>query len=98
MNYSVFGRSRVALKIFDTEAEAQNFLKYAKSNFIRFAFLMTDESLTSLAKWVPDINNYKSDNGLIDFSKNINDEIYRLFEISDKERLYIDKVIAKKDE
>jgi len=97
-NYSVFGRSRVALKIFDTEAEAQNFLKYAKSNFIRFAFLMTDESLTSLAKWVPDINNYKSDNGLIDFSKNINDEIYRLFEISDKERLYIDKVIAKKDE
>ena len=67
-NHSAFGRARVALKVFDTEKEAQNFFVYAKSNFIRFAFLMTEESLTSLAKLVPDIKNYKDDNGVIDFA------------------------------
>lgn len=49
-NHSAFGRSRVALKTFETENEARNFFKYATSEIIRFAFLMTDESLTSLAK------------------------------------------------
>ena len=68
-NYSAFGRSRVALKTFDTEQEARNFLKYATSEIIRFAFLLTDESLTSLAKKVPDIENYTDQNGLIDFMK-----------------------------
>lgn len=33
-NHSVFGRSRVALKIFDTESEALNFYKYANSEII----------------------------------------------------------------
>ncbi len=33
-NYSAFGRSRVALKNFNTEEEAKNFLAYAKSKFI----------------------------------------------------------------
>jgi hypothetical protein len=59
---------------------------------------MTDESLTSLAKWVPDIENYKSNNGIIDFSEDINNEVYNLFGISSQDRAYIDNVIAKKDE
>ena len=37
-NHSAFGRSRIALKAFDTEQEAQNFYKYMKSYIIRFAF------------------------------------------------------------
>ena len=45
-NHSAFGRSRVALKTFETEKEARNFLKYATSEIIRFAFLMTDESVS----------------------------------------------------
>ena len=57
-NYSVFGRARVALKIFKTEKEARNFYQYVRSELIRFAFLMTDESLTSLAKQVPDVLDY----------------------------------------
>ena len=52
-NHSAFGRSRVALKTFATEKEAINFFKYATSEIIRFAFLLTDESLTSLAKKFP---------------------------------------------
>jgi len=44
-NHSAFGRSRVALKTFATEKEAINFFKYATSEIIRFAFLLTDVSI-----------------------------------------------------
>ena len=97
-NQSAFGRSRVALKAFNTEIEAKNFLAYAKSELIRFAFLLTDESLTSLAKLVPDILNYADDNGLIDFSQDVNSQLYALFEIDENSQAYIKDVISKKAE
>mgnify|MGYP004700108803 FL=1 len=71
-NHSAFGRSRVALKTFATEKEAINFFKYATSEIIRFAFLLTDESLTSLAKKVPDLLTYSDENGIIDYNNDIN--------------------------
>ena len=86
----------VALKTFETEIEANNFLKYAKSDFIRFAFLLTDESLTSLAKLVPDIINYKTENGIIDFSKDIDKQLYSIFEIPEEQQQYIRNVLSKK--
>ena len=95
-NYSAFGRSRVALKTFDTEREAQNFLKYATSELIRFAFLLTDEALTSLAKKVPDIVNYKDDNGIIDFNKDIDMQLYELFNIGEADQAFIKKTLARK--
>ena len=97
-NYSAFGRSRVALKIFDTESEAKNFFKYANSELIRFAFLMTDENLTSLAKQVPDILDYSNDNGVIDFSRDINQQLYTLFEIDETNQAHIKEVLATKPE
>ena len=93
-NYSAFGRSRVALKIVDTEIEAKNFFKYANSELIRFAFLMTDENLTSLAKQVPDIGNYTNDNGIIDFNGDINKQLYELFEIDENNQEHIKEVLA----
>lgn len=96
-NHSAFGRSRVALKSFKTQKEAENFFKYAQSFLIRFAFLMTDESLTSLAKRVPDIKDYSDDNGYIDFSKDINEQLYEMFDIDPEERRYIERMIAVKD-
>ena len=99
-NHSAFGRSRVALKAFDGEdaqQQAENFYKYVKSELIRFAFLMTDESLTSLAKRVPDIVDYSNDNGYIDFSGNVNEQVYRLFGINDDDqKAYIRSVLATK--
>ena len=97
-NYSVFGRSRVALKTFRTEKEARNFYKYVKSDLIRFAFLMTDESLTSLAKQVPDILNYSDDNNWIDFNLDINDQLYKLFDIDKDSQSYIKDILSKKAE
>ena len=95
-NYSAFGRSRVALKTFDTEAEARNFFKYATSEVIRFAFLLTDESLTSLAKKVPDLMDYSKENPLIDYSKNINEQLYELFGIDENNQKHIKDVLATK--
>ena len=95
-NYSAFGRVKVALKTFETEKEANNFYKYVDSELIRFTFLLTDEALTSLAKQVPDIINYKDDNGIIDFEEDINEQLYSLFEISPKEQEHIKLILQKK--
>lgn len=97
-NHSAFGRSRVALKTFDTRKEAENFYKYVKSELIRFAFLMTDESLTSLAKLVPDIEDYKDNNGIIDFSKDLNEQLYKIFEISEDSQIHIKQILSTKAE
>ncbi|MCM0600991.1 Eco57I restriction-modification methylase domain-containing protein [Periweissella ghanensis] len=88
-NHSAFGRSRVALKSFKTLGEAQNFLKYVSAPLIKYAFLMTDESLTSLAKKVPDILDYTDSNKFIDFSKDVNNELNKLFGITEDEELYL---------
>lgn len=95
-NHSAFGRSRVALKTFETEKEARNFFKYATSEIIRFAFLMTDESLTSLAKKVPDLIDYTDNNGLIDYDGDVNFQLYKLFEIDSKQQEYIKEVLSSK--
>lgn len=96
-NHSAFGRSRVALKTFATKQEAKNFFKYATSEIIRFAFLLTDESLTSLAKKVPDLLDYSDSNGLIDYSGNVNNQLYALFGIDDQNQQHIKEVLASKN-
>lgn len=95
-NFSAFGRSRVALKTFASKTEANNFFNYAESELIRFAFLMTDENLSSLAKQVPDILNYRDDNGIIDFHGDINQQLYDLFEIDAANIAHIREVLASK--
>lgn len=95
-NHSAFGRSRVALKTFATEQEARNFFKYATSELIRFAFLLTDESLTSLAKKVPDLGNYSDDNGIIDYSGDVNAQLYDYFNISKEDQKHIKEILATK--
>lgn len=92
-NYSAFGRSRLALKSFLTYEEAQNFYKYVDSYLIRFMFLLTDEALSSLGKEVPDIGDYKSENGIIDFTKDIDSQLFDLFELTEQEIEYIKEVI-----
>ncbi|MGW7899861.1 Eco57I restriction-modification methylase domain-containing protein [Staphylococcus shinii] len=92
-NFSAFGRSRIALKSFETEKEAKNFYLYAQSKFIRFAFLTTDEALSSLGMKVPDILNYNDDNKYIDFEKDIDKQLFELFGLNDKQiKHVIDKV------
>ena len=90
-NHSAFGRSRLALKSFKTQEEAENFFKYAQSYLIRFSFLLTDESITSLGKEVPDILNYSCKNKFIDFNQNIDEQFKHLLGLTDEELVYMKK-------
>ncbi|MCO4666396.1 Type II restriction endonuclease [Streptococcus infantarius subsp. infantarius] len=83
--YTAFGRSRLALKAFDTEVEAQNFYEYVNSYFIRFAFLLTDENLSSLAKLVPDLLDYSNSQKLIDFSNDIDKQLFDILDLTSEE-------------
>ena len=88
-NHSAFGRSRLALRSFSTHEEAKNFFDYVSSYFVRYAFLLTDEALTSLGKEVPDIKDYTDGNPFIDFKRNIDVQLCQLFGLSDDEFEYM---------
>ena len=88
-NHSAFGRSRVALRSFKTEEEAHNFYLYVSSYVIRYAFLMTDEALSSLGKRVPDLLDYTTNSGIIDFSSDIDQQLCLLFDFTEEEMAYI---------
>ena len=92
-NHSAFGRSRVALKSFKTKAEAENFLKYANSYLMRFAFLLTDESLTSLGKEVPDLLDYSDNNKYVDYSQPIDEQLFKLFKLNSDQVNYVMDIV-----
>lgn len=96
-NHSAFGRSKVALKSFDTEEEAKNFFKYANSVFVRYAFLMSDEALSSPGMFVPDLTDYTNTNHIIDFEKNIDSQILDLLHISSTEFEYMVSLVGDKN-
>ena len=88
-NHSAFGRARLALRSFNTYEEAKHFFDYVRSYFIRYAFLLTDEALTSLGKEVPDLGDYSEGNALIDFNKDIDAQLCQLFNINNDEFAYM---------
>lgn len=96
-NHSAFGRSRVALGSFKTKEEANNFFKYCRTYLVRFMFLMTDESLTSLGKKVPDVMDYTGDNTIVDFSKDLNRQLYNAVGLTPEEINYVEGRIKGMD-
>ena len=92
-NHSAFGRSRVALNSFKTQQEAENFFKYANTYLIKFMFLMTDESLTSLAKRVPDLLDYTNENKIINFNDDLNDQLFKLVGLDETEIAYVKSTV-----
>ena len=95
-NKSAFGRSRVALKSFKTQQEAENFFKYISCHFIKYTFLLSDEALSSLARFVPDIGDYSNDHWFIDFTKSIAEidkQLYAKFGLTDEEIAFIESMI-----
>lgn len=55
---------------------------------IRYAFLMTDEALSTLGKRVPDFNDY-SDKCPLDFTRDLNEQLYKLFDLDERDIAYI---------
>lgn len=88
-NQSAFGRVRVALKSFNSKLEADNFFRYASSYVIRFAFLLTDEALSSLGKEVPDILDYTYGNQYVDFTKDVDEQLVETLGLSSSQFKYI---------
>ncbi len=76
-NHSAFGRARVALKSFRNCREAENFYAYMKTYVIRYAFLMTDEALTSLGKRVPDLLDYSDGSKGFDFGHDLDGQLFK---------------------
>lgn len=58
--------------------------------------MLTDESLTSLAKKVPDLLDYSDENSLIDYNGDVNAQLYNLFNIDKNNQLYIIEMLSKK--
>ena len=55
---------------------------------------MTDESLTSLGKRVPDLIDYKYSK-IVSFDSNLNDNLNKLIGLSEQEVIYIKSKIRK---
>ena len=91
-NHSVFGRSRIALGTFDTKKEAQNFYLYMKTNFVKFAFLMTDENLGTLGMKVPDLLCY-STNELVTFDEDLDNQLFKLCGFTEAECKYVEEFV-----
>jgi hypothetical protein len=51
-----------------------------------------------LAKLVPDIENYKDDNGVIDFSEDVDKQLFALFDLSIDQQNHIAKILSAKKE
>ena len=83
--YTAFGRSRLALKAFNSKQEAENFFNFVNSKFIRYAFLLTDENLSSFAKLVPDLVDYTENQKLIDFTRDIDKQFTKLLGLTSEE-------------
>ena len=92
-NHSAYGRSRVGLASFKTYIEAANFYTYVQSYFVRYAFLMTDEALSSVGMLVPDIMDYTANNGYIDFNSDIDTQLYRMVGLTADEVVYLKNVV-----
>ena len=60
-------------------------------------FLMTEEALTSLAKKVPDLLDYTDDCKIIDFSKDVNSQLYNLAGLTTEEINYVESNIRRSE-
>lgn len=78
--------------MFNTSQEAYNCEKYLQSTIIRFLFLMSDESLSTLGEYVPDWPSYIN-NSQINFSMDIDEQLKELCHFTDEEFDYIKETV-----
>ena len=92
-NFLNIGKNCCELRSEKREVLLVSFSDFAHFVFaIIYCFLLTDESLTSFARKVPDLGVYFSGQ-FVDFTKDINHQLCELIGLTDDEILYIDKRI-----
>lgn len=85
-NNTVIGESWVIFGAFDTKKEAYNYKKYLDSNIIKI--LLSESKGGKLKTWgyfVPDLGDYTDNNPDIDWSKPLDPQLYKLFDLSQEE-------------
>lgn len=60
----IHGRSRVSMAHFDTEEEAENYLRYTNTALFRALFSLSPDGLTQMGVFAPDLKDYTSNNPL----------------------------------
>lgn len=90
---TAFGRSRILMGYFNTPQEAKNYLEYLNSNCVQFLVNLT-VGTANIGKFVPDFINF-TNNQLINFSKDIDNQLYTLFELTDEEIKHICNTVDK---
>lgn len=88
-----FGRSKLVLRFVDTLEEANNCFNYINSNFILYGFYLVG-GITNGGKFCIDFIDYTNNNKFIDFSKNIDEQMYKLLDLSPNEIKHIEEVIG----
>ena len=78
---------------FNTLKEAKNYLEYLNSTCVQFLVNLT-VGTANIGKFVPDFINF-NDNKLIDFSKDIDNQLYKLFGLTDEEIKHICNTVDK---
>lgn len=81
---TVFAKTFVKLKNFNSMEEAENYVKYLNSYMIT-VLLTLDGSRTTFASFVPDLGDYTSNNPNIDWDKPLDEQLYALFNFTEKE-------------
>lgn len=81
--------ARITLGVLDTQREAENFLKYINSKisriFMKAGSGSRDRIGHTIASFVPDLEDYSDNNPDIDWSKPLDPQLYKLFNLSQEE-------------
>lgn len=93
----VDNESRHIFSVGGDALKAGSFMKFCQSDIVRFLFLMTDEVLTTLAKEVPWLGEWKTVDGLLNFNEDVNKQLCTLFKLTKPESAYVTKTIRTLD-
>lgn len=80
----IHSQTWIQLKTFDNIEEAENFAKYVNS-FVFQLLTSFDYSRKTFASHVPDLKDYTNNNPNIDFSQPIDEQLYKLFKLTNDE-------------
>jgi len=90
-NTTVFGASSVLLFKSINKYQALNFYRYCQSLFFEYCMRLNIEGRKKvMGTYIPHFYNY-CDNGLIDFSGDIDTQLYELFDLTDEEVELVEK-------
>lgn len=93
-NQSAYGRSRIALGMFNTKKEAELCINYFSSYIIRWSINTVQRGMVMFGKNTPILTNY-ADNSLIDCTGDIDMQLKRLIGLTDAEFVHIKESVNK---